>query len=177
MSGFITRMVDALFAGERHPMNTLKPSGEPISTHSETESESTVVNVLPDGSTVVDVVEEDMSVTDRLTDEQKSQLVELFSPEEDKREGKTRLTVRFDPATLSVYRGDSKYRTAGTKLRGATVLRYVEEPARTPTGGRYTRRGITVRTSDGRRWYGTLKAGTDVVKLRLAPKDEQGANG
>jgi hypothetical protein len=86
----------------------------------------------------------------------------------DDREGKTRLTVRFDPSTLTLSAPTGRR----TKLPGATLLHYVEEPAQTPTGGRYTRRALTVRTSDGRKWFGTMKNGTDIVKLRLAPNGE-----
>jgi len=78
-----------------------------------------------------------------------------------------RLVVRFDPQTLTLYPGDAVRRRY--PLRGALVLQYKEGPARTPTGGVYTRRGLTVRTKDGKRWYGTVKNDTDVVKLRLAP--------
>lgn len=87
---------------------------------------------------------------------------------EDDREGKTRLTVRFDPSTLTLSAPTGRR----TKLPGATLLHYIEAPAQTPTGGRYTKRALTVRTSDGRKWFGTMKNGTDVVKLRLAPNGE-----
>jgi len=104
----------------------------------------------------------------QMTPEQEAVARALFDPEPDKREGKTRLTVRFNSTTLKI----SKASGNRWALKGAVVLRYVEEPATTPTGGRYTRRALTVRTSDGRRWFGTLKNGTDVVKLRLAPSTD-----
>lgn len=109
----------------------------------------------------------------QLTDEQNALAAQLFAPAEDKREGKTRLTVRFDPKKLELLR-PVKYNKSPnrTLYKGLTLLRYFEGPATTPTGGRYTRRAITVRSKDGRLWYGTLKGGTDVVKLRLAPKEE-----
>jgi hypothetical protein len=81
-----------------------------------------------------------------------------------------RLIIRFDPRTHKIYRGDSKYRTAGTILRGATLVQYVENPGnRTPTGGKFTSRRMTI-TYLGRRWVGQMKKGTDVVRLRPAPK-------
>jgi PAS domain-containing protein len=98
-------------------------------------------------------------------------LAQVFGVKPDSEEGKTRLTVRFDPNQLRLYRADLTYRKA---LPGATLLRFIEEPAQTPTGGRYTRRAITVRTRDGRLWYGTVKTGTDIVRLRLAPTELTG---
>lgn len=91
----------------------------------------------------------------------------------DKREGKTLLTVRFDVETHELFKGPvSGKRPRRVPLRDAVVLRYAETTAVTPTGGRYTRRALTVRTRDGRRWYGLIRRGTDVVKLRLAPEPE-----
>lgn len=86
----------------------------------------------------------------------------------DPREGKDRLTVRFDPTNdvSVVYYGPDihKYRK---RIPGAVVLRYREEPAKTPTGGKYVKKSVRVRTVDGRHWVGLLKKGTDVVRLRL----------
>jgi hypothetical protein len=124
-----------------------------------------------------------MAVTDRLNAEQKRDFVKLFGI--DPSERKDRLTVRFSvlldgngkgEPRFELYKGDSKRNTPGNRLEGATVTRYiVDEGARTPTGGKYTRRGITVRTRDGRTWYGTIRKDSDVVKLRLA-KEEKTAN-
>lgn len=110
----------------------------------------------------------------QMTDEQNKLATELFAPTEDPREGKTILTVRFDVKTLELLHptkpGKSKYRRV---YKGLSLLRYVEdEAARTPTNGHYTRRGLTVRSKDGRLWYGTMRKDTDEVKLRLAPKDK-----
>lgn len=102
--------------------------------------------------------------------EKQSRLAKVFQyaePKEkrdDREERDDRLVVRFDQERMRVYRADLKYRKP---LPGATLLHYVETPATTPTGGRYTARRLTVRTADGRKWVGTLKNGTDVVRLRL----------
>lgn len=91
---------------------------------------------------------------------------ELFALGADPREGKTRLTVRFrnvEGEPLGVYRPGK-----GRRVKAGIVLHYVEAPAKTPTGGRYIRRAMTVRTPDGKRWWGTLKNGSDIVRLRLA---------
>jgi len=80
------------------------------------------------------------------------------------RECKERKTVRVDLATFAVYQG-----TNGPRKRIGTVLRYVENQAnRTPTGGRYVSRRLTVRlTGDDRDWVGQFKKDeTKVVILR-----------
>lgn len=110
----------------------------------------------------------------QMTDEQNKVAAELFAPTEDPREGKTILTVRFDVERLELLHptkpGKGKYRRP---YKGLSLLRYVEdESAKTPTRGSYVRCGLTVRSSDGRLWYGTMKKGTDEVKLRLAPKEK-----
>lgn len=79
-----------------------------------------------------------------------------------------RMIVRFDPNTLSVYRGDAKRKTRNGILKGATVTNFVvREGARTPTGGTFTSRRMTIRYQ-GNVWYGQMKNGTDRVTLRLA---------
>lgn len=108
----------------------------------------------------------------QMSPEQEKVAAELFAtvPVVDSREGKTRLTVRFDPENLRLYRSNPKRRTP---FPGLTLLRYQESPARTPSGGRYTRRALTVRTRDGRKWWGNVKKDTDIVILRLAPKEDE----
>jgi hypothetical protein len=121
-----------------------------------------------------------MAVTDRLNAEQRRDFVALFGvPASEK---KDRLTVRFVAIPdeneqgewrFFLYKGDSKRNSPGNIVPGATVTRYiVDEAARTPSGGKYTRRGITVRTQDGRTWYGTVRRESDVVNLRLAKEEK-----
>ena len=100
-----------------------------------------------------------------MTKEQEKLAKQLFAPAADPREGKTRLTVRFrwDGDAPRVYRP-----TKGRRVKAGVVTHYIEAPAKTPSGGRWTRRAMTVRTADGRKWYGTLKNGSDIVRLRLA---------
>lgn len=110
-----------------------------------------------------------------MTEEEKETAATLFASAPDKREGKTRLTVRFSPNTHKFYYhydGKDGKPAPMVKRVNITLLRYEEKPALTPTGGRYIRRSLIARTKDGRKWYGTLKNGTNVVKLRLAPKEE-----
>lgn len=109
----------------------------------------------------------------QMTREQEDLAFKLFGTwKPDPREGKTKLTVRFDPETQELFKGPIPgKRPRRVPLRGAFVLRYAETTALTPTNGRYTRRSLTVRTKDGRRWYGLVKRDTDVVKLRLAPPE------
>ncbi len=85
-----------------------------------------------------------------------------------KRDSSRRLTVRFDTDRVEalVARG----RNAGQKI--GTVLHYVEEPRKTPTGGRYTARQFTLRTPGGDLWFGTLPKDSDIVKLRPATQAE-----
>jgi hypothetical protein len=101
----------------------------------------------------------------KMTKEQNKLAKELFAPTADPREGKTRLTVRFlmEGDRLSVVRP-----TMGRRVKVGVVTHYVEKPAVTPTGGRYTKRAMTVKTKDGRKWFGTLKNGSNIVRLRLA---------
>jgi len=86
------------------------------------------------------------------------------------RECKERKTVRVDLATFAVYQG-----TNGPRKRIGTVLCYVENQAnKTPTGGRYTSRRLTVRlTGDDRDWVGQFKKDeTKTVILRPLPNGE-----
>jgi hypothetical protein len=85
-----------------------------------------------------------------------------------------RLTIRFDPEDGSIYHYSEKYRSR-RPMRNAVLLRYVEQPSRTPTGGRFIARRLRVRTRDGRRWVGQMKNGTDIVRLRPEPKEKNGA--
>ena len=98
-----------------------------------------------------------------MTKEQEKLAQELFAPTADPREGKTRLTVRFIRDEVAVVKP-----SRGRRVKAGTVLHYVEKPAVTPTGGRYQKRAMTVKTKDGRKWYGTMRNGSDIVRLRLA---------
>lgn len=67
---------------------------------------------------------------------------------------KERITVRVDTETFAVYHGKN-----GPRRRIGTVLHYVENGAnRTPTGGKYTSRRLTVRLQgDDRDWVGQFR--------------------
>lgn len=111
-----------------------------------------------------------------LTKDEETLAAELFKVADvDPREGKTLLTVRFDPTRPDVVFYGPHLRRNKIVYRGATVLRYMEDAsARTPTGGRYTRRQLTVRV-DGRTWQGYLpheRRGTDVVHLHLMRRND-----
>lgn len=67
-----------------------------------------------------------------------------------------RVEFKFDPQTL-------KFTGKGSK--GVTLLHYVDRPAKTPTGGRYTRRAMTIRYS-GEKWVGTMRKDSNLVKFR-----------
>lgn len=62
-----------------------------------------------------------------------------------------RLLVAFDDMYGNAYipRG----RNAG-KVFG-TVLEFIERPSKTPTGGQFISKRFTLRTPDGKKWYGT----------------------
>jgi hypothetical protein len=80
---------------------------------------------------------------------------------------KERLTVRVDLDTFAVYQG-----TKGPRKRIGNVKVYVENEAnRTPTGGRYTSRRLTVKLrGDDRDWVGQFrKDEKSVVILRPLP--------
>lgn len=77
------------------------------------------------------------------------------APAHDGAKGKNaRLTVWFDEDKGEAYRLTPRGRKSN-RLAGV-VLHYAERPARTPTGGRYTRRGFTLRDVEGNVWYGSL---------------------
>ena len=104
-----------------------------------------------------------------MTDEEQAVAKELFTPDEvDPREGRTLLTVRFNPLTLKVYYGPHE-RKSKIVHRGVTLLRFGRVIARTtPTGGAVHRWELVVRYDD-RVWKGYLphpKQKTDVVILK-----------
>ena len=109
----------------------------------------------------------------KMTAEQEQLAAELFKSDDKplpaKGEGKTRLTVRFDSTQPGViYYGPHEKPKRKVRIPGAVVLSFkVDTSAKTPTGGRYTRQSLLVRTRDGRKWTGTVKSGTDVIVLRL----------
>lgn len=81
-----------------------------------------------------------------------------------------RLEVRFDPEEMAFWPSTTMRKTKTNRLR-ATVLHFVDnEAARTPTGGKFRAIRFTVRI-DGRKWFGQVKKGTDIVRLR--PADDE----
>lgn len=89
----------------------------------------------------------------------------LFGNQLSELDGRTHLTIRFDPETQEIFKPTGhRY-----PLRGAILLQYVEKPDRTPTGGRFTSKRLRLRYK-GKKWVGQVKNGTDVVRLRLEPK-------
>lgn len=84
-----------------------------------------------------------------------------------------RVHIRFDPERQTVYRANAKRLTANGRLKGAVVLEYVEKPSKTPTGGTFISRRMTIslKEKDGTRskWVGQMRKDTDVVILRPAP--------
>lgn len=106
-----------------------------------------------------------------LTKEEQKVASELFAqtnrPPPHKGEGDTHLTVRFDPANPGAIYWGPHARERRIRMPRTTVLSYkMDSSRRTPSGGWYTTQSILVRTEDGRKWTGTVKAGTDVVILR-----------
>jgi hypothetical protein len=106
-----------------------------------------------------------------LTDTENEMAAKLFAsadrPPPHKGEGETHLTVRFDPANPGAIYWGPHARQRRVRMKGATVLSYkLDTSARTPSGGKYIRQTVVVRTEDGRKWMGMVKAGTDVVILR-----------
>jgi hypothetical protein len=75
---------------------------------------------------------------------------------------KERITVRVDTTTFAVYQGKN-----GPRRRIGTVTHYVKNEAnRTPTGGRYTSRRLTVRLrGDDRDWVGQFKKDEKIVVI------------
>jgi len=107
-----------------------------------------------------------------MTAEQEQLAAELFKSDDRplpaKGEGKTRFTIRFDSTRPGVIYYGPHERQRKVRIPGAVVLSYkVDASAKTPTGGKYTRQSLLVRTRDGRKWTGTVKNGTDVIVLRL----------
>jgi hypothetical protein len=97
-----------------------------------------------------------------------NQVADVFGPEPELTD---RLTVRFDPKTLGLWPETVRTRSRRNRLKKAHVVEYVENPAaRTPSGGKYTSRRFTV-IIEGVRWYGTVKNGTDIVRLRRADSE------
>lgn len=112
----------------------------------------------------------------KMTAEEKAMASELFQssdmPPPHKGEGDTHLTVRFDSSMPNAVYYGPHARKIKVRIPGATVLRFiVDSSAKTPTGGKYIRQTVWVRTSDGRKWRGQAKSGTDVIILRRI-KDE-----
>lgn len=106
-----------------------------------------------------------------MTDAEQELAANLFEVNENAQDKDgVRLTVRFDTETLKVYHANMRRegkRQYKRPYRGVTVLRYVEtEGARTPTGGKYTRRNVLLRLPDGQKWMGTLRKDSDLVTLR-----------
>lgn len=108
-----------------------------------------------------------------LTSEEEALAAQLFASSADdyypphKDEGDSRLTVRFDSTRPGVIFYGPHARKRRIRIPGAVVLSYkIDTSAKTPTGGRYIKQSLRVRTEDGRKWAGQVKSGTDVVILR-----------
>jgi hypothetical protein len=113
----------------------------------------------------------------QMTHEETQLAAELFKvgdrPPPHTGELRTHLTVRFDPALPGVVYYGPHLRERKVRIPGAVVLSYMlDTSARTPTGGRFARQSLLIRTSDGRKWQGNPKPGTDVVVLKI--KKEKG---
>lgn len=78
-----------------------------------------------------------------------------------------RLNVKVDTDRMKVY-SETTVRRTNTNAIGQIVEYVVNEGCRTPSGGRFTSRRMTVRvTGDDRTWVGQMKAGAlDMVRLR-----------
>ena len=57
----------------------------------------------------------------------------------------------------------------GPRVKFGHLLEYVEAPGKTPTGGRFTSRRVTVKRVDGTTWVGQYKNGATTVILRPKP--------
>lgn len=100
----------------------------------------------------------------KITDKQNEQLAEVFASEQTHEKLQS---VRFDSESCDLYtykQGKKSSRQIGN--RDFTFLRYVETPSKTPTGGRYVRKQLTVRDRQGQFWVGNIKRDTDIVRLR-----------
>jgi hypothetical protein len=89
-----------------------------------------------------------------------------------KTESEERRTVRVDTDTFAVY-PETGPRTYDTRI-GAIVELVTNDGARTPSGGKFTSRRLTVRfRDDSRRWVGQFKNDEKVlVILRPLPNEE-----
>ncbi len=76
------------------------------------------------------------------------------------------VSVQFETGRVNYARTGSEKR--GRPSRFETLLHYRENINKTPTGGRYLSRRLTVRAVDGSRWVGQYKNGADTVILRPA---------
>jgi len=87
-------------------------------------------------------------------------------------ESEERQTVRVDTETFAVY-PETGPRTYDTRI-GAIVELVTNDGARTPSGGKFTSRRLTVRfRDDSRRWVGQFKNDEKVlVILRPLPNEE-----
>lgn len=78
------------------------------------------------------------------------------------------ITARFDADRFAVYAPNSRRRTAGTKVRGATVVQYMTKTSKAPNGEGYVARYVTINL-DGRRWFGQVrKDGSVTLRPRAA---------
>lgn len=112
-----------------------------------------------------------------MTEEEEEMAAKLFKsadrPPPHKGEGDTHLTVRFDNTQPNVIFYGPHERDRRIRIPGAVVLRYtLDTSAKTPTGGKYVKQSLMIRTRDGRKWTGTLKQGTDVVILKRKKEKE-----
>jgi len=87
-------------------------------------------------------------------------------------ESEERQTVRVDTETFAVY-PETGPRTYDTRI-GAVVQYVTNDGARTPSGGKYISRRVTVRLSgDDRRWVGQFKNDEKtLIVLRPLPNDD-----
>ena len=77
---------------------------------------------------------------------------------------KVRPVVSIDLETMDVFSTTPTGRVSVNRF--GRLLEYVERPNRTPSGGRYISRRVTVRRSDGTQWVGQFKNGAETVILR-----------
>lgn len=114
----------------------------------------------------------------KMTTEESVQAAALFASDDVERphkgEGNTHLSVRFDPNNPGAVYWGYHARQRRIRMRDATVLSFKIDPtAQTPTGGKWVRQTVVVRTGDGKKWAGTVKAGTDKVILRRIPDQKK----
>jgi hypothetical protein len=84
---------------------------------------------------------------------------------------KERHTVRI-PAVTSQSEDMRVYLAQrGPRVQFGFLLEYVEKPSKTPTGGRFTSRRVTVKRTDGTIWVGQYKKDATTVILRPKPND------